>query len=90
MKRLVVTCAFAAIASLVVTACGSDQKKVEDPYLPPTERPDERAVGGAPECVDENNDPARCSEDGDCCDGFVCGIDPELSSRIKHCIYAGN
>jgi hypothetical protein len=73
-----------------MSACGSDQKQVEDPYLPPTERKTEPVVGPAPECVDEHDEPVRCEEDSECCEGFVCGIDPELSARIKHCIYAGN
>ncbi len=74
---------------LVTLGCGGSQEPVKDPYLPPTETKSEPMVGEAPECVDENEEPVRCTRDDECCKGFVCGIDPELSSRIKHCIYAG-
>lgn len=57
--------------------------------MAPEERKPEPLVSGAPKCVDDNDQPIRCAEDNECCSGFVCGIDPELSSRIKHCIYAG-
>ncbi len=47
------------------------------------------AVVGAPECLDANDRPAECLQDSDCCPGFVCGKDPELSRRVTFCIYAG-
>ena len=84
MRSLIITCALAAVAFSSVTACGSDQKQVEDPYLPPDDESKEPVVGPAPECVDEEGEQVRCEDDKECCKGFVCGIDPELSSRIKY------
>jgi hypothetical protein len=39
--------------------------------------------------LDEDDRPVQCEYDKDCCEGFVCGIDPEVNSRVKHCIYSG-
>jgi hypothetical protein len=45
---------------------------------------------GAPAaCVDENDEPIECELDSECCEGFECGYDPEGSTRIKTCIWAG-
>ncbi len=76
-------------AFLTLVSCGGSQEPVKDTYMPPDEQKSEPAVGEAPECVDEENEPVRCEEDSECCKHFVCGIDPELSARIKYCIYAG-
>ena len=40
-------------------------------------------------CVDENDDPIECEDDSECCEGFECGYDPEGSTRIKTCVWAG-
>jgi hypothetical protein len=45
--------------------------------------------GAAPQCVDEKEQPVECLSDSDCCAGFVCGKDPELSQRQSYCIYGG-
>ncbi len=74
---------------LGLSACGGSQQTVEDPYLPPDKPAHEQTVGSAPECIDSDGDVQSCERDSECCNGFVCGIDPELSSRIRHCIYAG-
>jgi|AAFX01.1.fsa_nt_gi hypothetical protein len=88
MKAALTKGALAAIACWVV-ACAGDQSKVNDPYMKPEERPKEQAIGEAPQCLDEKDKPVDCAEDKDCCEGFVCGIDPEVSHSVKHCIYNG-
>ncbi len=40
-------------------------------------------------CVDENDEPVQCEENSECCEGFECGYDPEGSTRLKTCIWAG-
>ena len=35
---------------------------------------------GHPTCVDDKDKPILCSDDKDCCPGFVCGHDPDLKS----------
>jgi hypothetical protein len=51
--------------------------------------PQPAKVSGAPECVDDKEQPVECLSDSDCCSGFVCGKDPELSLRVRYCIYGG-
>jgi hypothetical protein len=51
--------------------------------------PDTSEVGVAPECVDDKDQRVECLSDGDCCAGFVCGKDPELSQRVSYCMYGG-
>jgi hypothetical protein len=43
----------------------------------------------APECVNAEDQHVECLADTDCCSGFVCGKDPELSARVSYCIYGG-
>jgi hypothetical protein len=78
----------AAIACWIV-ACAGEQAKVNDPYMAPEKRQKEQAVGAAPQCLTEDDKPVSCAEDKECCEGFVCGIDPEVSHSQKHCIYNG-
>jgi hypothetical protein len=75
---------------LGLSACGGNQQPVHDPYLPPDRPVTETAVGTSQECVNTDGDPQQCELDSECCNGFVCGIDPELSSRIRHCIFSGS
>jgi len=89
MKYVTSIWTLVALATLWIGACGGKQSKVEDQYLPPDEPQHEKEIGAAPSCVDEDDEPIQCERDDECCAGFVCGIDPELSARIKHCIYAG-
>ncbi len=73
----------------VLFSCAGGRETVKDDYLPPNERPKEQAVGTAPECIDDKGDPVECEEDDECCSGFVCSRDPELSPRKKFCVYSG-
>ncbi len=57
--------------------------------VPPESAPNTSEVGEAPECVDDKDQRVECLSDGDCCAGFVCGKDPELSPRVSYCMYGG-
>jgi hypothetical protein len=82
-----------ALMVVVMMGCGASQ---EHSQLPEGEQsaaaaesvPDPAAVE-APSCVDAKDQPISCLSDGDCCAGFVCGKDPELSQRTSFCIYGG-
>lgn len=76
-------------ASLLLGACAGGQQTVKDDYVPPASQPRESAVGAAPECLNEEDEPVECELDEECCSGFVCGKDPELNPRKKYCIYGG-
>ncbi len=41
------------------------------------------------QCLGENKKAKECMSDEDCCQGFYCGKDPEVSPRIKVCIDNG-
>jgi ion channel inhibitory toxin len=83
------------MALMVSSGCGATQQAGAAPAGPPSSaavddvaRPP-ASVGGAPECVDDKDQPVECLSDSDCCSGFVCGKDPALSLRVRYCIYGG-
>ena len=73
---------------LLLVACGSAQPRLEHAATPEA-APEPASVGEAPECVDDEEQRVSCLSDADCCAGFVCGKDPELSHRLSYCIYGG-
>ena len=89
MKRFGV--AFAMIFTVGVAGCATSAGRAAPVESAAVEEsaPPETVPVGAPECLDHNDKPAECLEDSDCCAGFVCGKDPELSRRTTFCIYAG-
>ena len=50
---------------------------------------DEQDVSGHSQCLDDDNRPLQCERDSDCCAGFYCGRDPQVSDVIKVCISSG-
>ena len=42
------------------------------------------------QCRDESNEVRNCERDSECCEGFTCGWDPQVSHVMKVCIYAGS
>jgi hypothetical protein len=72
----------------VTMGCAASQPRPVEQSAAATETvPDE--IGAAPQCVDDKDQPVQCLSDSDCCKGFVCGKDPELSTRQSYCIYGG-
>jgi hypothetical protein len=74
--------------TMVAMACGAAQRPAAEQSAATTESVD-APVGEAPACVDDKEQPVSCLSDADCCAGFVCGKDPELSQRTSYCIYGG-
>lgn len=79
----------ATVMCVGVMGCAGGQQAVNDEPMPPNEREREPMVGKAPVCVDENDDPVECEDDGECCANFACARDPELNPRKKYCVYVG-
>jgi hypothetical protein len=75
--------------TMVVMACGGAQHPPAEQSAATTESISELPAGEAPTCVDEKDQRVSCLSDADCCAGFVCGKDPELSHRMSYCIYGG-
>jgi hypothetical protein len=77
------------VLTMVAMACGAAQHPPAERAAATVESVPEAPVGEAPKCVDENDQPVSCLSDADCCAGFVCGKDPELSRRTNYCVYGG-
>lgn len=77
-----------ALVVLLLVACGSAPPRPEHAAAAEG-APEQASVAEAPECVDEKEQRVSCLSDADCCAGFVCGKDPELSHRLSYCIYGG-
>lgn len=79
------------IVAVALVACGSSTPKPEPApsVAPPATQLAPVIPEGEPECVDDKDEPVECESDKDCCPGFVCGLDPEGSYRVKVCIWAG-
>src|SRR5687768_11428951 len=67
--------------TMVAMACGAAQHPPAEQSAATTETISESPAGEAPTCVDDKEQPVSCLSDADCCAGFVCGKDPELSHR---------
>lgn len=59
-----------------------DPISVSEPAPPPV-------APKAPQCTDEDGEVVQCETDDECCDGFVCGKDPERNPRLKYCVFGG-
>ena len=77
-----------AVTCVGSLACAGGQQTVKEEPVPPAEQR-APAVGAAPVCVDENDEPVECEGDSDCCPNFACARAPELNPRKKYCIYTG-
>lgn len=82
-----------ALIVVMMIGCGASQ---EHPHhmeagqsATSSESVPDQAADVAPSCVDARDQPVACLSDADCCAGFVCGKDPELSRRTSFCIYGG-
>jgi hypothetical protein len=72
----------------VTMGCAASRPRPVEQSAAATEAvPDE--IGAAPQCVDDKDHPGQSLSDSDCCKGFVCGKDPELSTRQSYCVYGG-
>jgi hypothetical protein len=67
---------------------GEDGQKLSS-LMEENARADNEDVGGGAECLDESNDPRQCERDADCCAGFACGWDPQVSRVVKVCVFGG-
>jgi hypothetical protein len=76
-----------SVLMMVGMGCGASQTRSAESAEATESVPE--AVGEAPQCVDDKEQPVTCLSDSDCCAGFVCGKDPELNPRSSYCIYGG-
>jgi len=57
-----------------------DTAKAEDPKIPNSSD----AVSGCP--GDRPGKPRECKSNEDCCQGYSCSLDPDLSRVVKYCL----
>jgi hypothetical protein len=50
-----------------------------------TEKED-KAIIERSKCVGDSNEPKECESDNECCAGFYCGRDPQISDVMKVCM----
>jgi Ion channel inhibitory toxin len=87
MRTLAIQRILAMSVCLCLGACGSSKPAAEAPVA--QAEPEPPVPTGHPQCVDSKDRPIRCVEDSECCEGFVCGQDPELNPMNKYCIWGG-
>lgn len=68
-------------------ACSARQDAAEPPAEPA--EVSNQVVPTAPKCVGSDDEPVECIQDADCCVGFVCSTDPQLSYQRTFCVFAG-
>jgi hypothetical protein len=92
MRRAVSTSGFVFAGLLfnaLLTGCASSSSPPPATSAAATEVAPEGSVAAPPECVNAEDQQVECLSDADCCAGFVCGKDPELSQRVSYCLYGG-
>ena len=50
---------------------------------------EDNAVIARSRCLGDENKPKQCESDNDCCPGYYCGRDPQVSDVIKICMSGG-
>lgn len=88
ISRAMIQGAVGSALMVLALGCGGAQTQALDQSASVEESSPE-SVSEAPQCVDDKEQPVACLSDADCCAGFVCGKDPELSPRTSYCIYGG-
>ena len=89
MKRFFVPFVFLAGCGLVI-GCGSSAPQPAAPQSAAVpETLPEIPEGPVAECVGPDDEVVDCRTDSDCCEGFECGRDPDISSVRTVCVYSG-
>lgn len=47
---------------------------------------EDKAIIARSQCVGNSNKPRECESNNECCNGFYCGRDPQISDVIKVCM----
>jgi anti-sigma-K factor RskA len=76
-------------ACAVFSGCAASPPRAETSASISEAPPQPAEIDVAPECVNDQDQHVACLADSDCCAGFVCGKDPELSQDVSYCIYGG-
>ena len=90
---------FGIFLVLVVSACGASTKSQSartegadtslSSLLDENAETEDKAIIARSQCVAEGGKPRECESDNECCKGFYCGRDPQVSDVIKVCMSDG-
>jgi hypothetical protein len=90
MRQLYIYCA------LLFTGCGAVGKSqlaqsggTETPsssLIDDNAEKEDEALIARSQCMGDNNKPKECESDNECCGGFYCGRDPQISDVIRVCM----
>lgn len=88
-KRRSIAFGMLLTASIVsIGACGSTQKQDNDSFYTSEEYEQNRPEPEPPPdpCRAEGGEPRDCKANEDCCEGYVCSLDPERSRVRRYCL----
>ena len=82
--------------ALAVTGCGAAAKSQSaqtggadtnlSSLIDDKAEKEDRAIIANSQCTGGGNKPQECESDNECCAGFYCGRDPQISDVIKVCM----
>jgi hypothetical protein len=77
-----------ATAGTLAPACASSPKKKPGMTLDEYERnkPSESSTTPSGDTCTDQGKPKECTTNTDCCQGYVCGMDPDLSQVRHYCL----
>jgi hypothetical protein len=84
--RLKGTLVVLAAFGLLAAACGGAQKTEEQPEFYSSKEYEENKPPPPDPCREASGEPRECKANEDCCEGFVCSLDPERSRIRRYCI----
>lgn len=71
------------LAAIAVSCASAPQKKDDQPWPESTRSDYEHADDP---CKEKGGAPRQCQADQDCCEGYVCSLDPERSRVMRYCL----
>ncbi len=90
MRQLGLICALAASGCGASTKSQSARTEGTDTSLSSliddNAEKEDQAIIARNQCVGDRNKPRECESDNECCEGFYCGRDPQISDVIKVCM----
>lgn len=84
-----------AFALVAVQACSGSHTKVANSaeghedlssLIDDKAENEDKAILERRKCLGDSDKPKECESDDDCCEGFYCGRDPQVSDVLKVCI----
>jgi hypothetical protein len=75
-----------AACGLLAASCGGAQKTEDKPEFYSSKEYEENTPPPPDPCMEARGEPRECKGNEDCCEGFMCTLDPERSRIRRYCI----